>query len=140
MDLQPRDCDETGIVRPYFGHTCLECSEADVQIEDARPANIQLISDLQTPRHEGRRRRKDDRPGGVDKRFNEPSCRCGTRSAAGAGGMRHDAPELEKARRRDTPTPDVVRGLLDSAARRLMLGATGPVRVNEEVGVHGDHG
>lgn len=111
-----------------------------MQIEDARPVNIQLNRYLQASRHEGRRLRKDGRPGGFDKRFNEPPGGCGTGSSAGTGGMRHHAPELEKAGRRDAPTFHVVRSLCNRATCRFMLRATGPVRINEKVGVNSDHG
>ena len=58
---------------PDLGHTRVEGREADLQIGDARPADTELVRNLQAARHKGGRRRKDGRPGGFDQRFNEPS-------------------------------------------------------------------
>ena len=77
-DLQSRKTNETGIVGPDLCYSGIEGGKADLQVEDARPADPELFRDLQAPRHECGGRGKNGRSCRLDQRFDEPAGRCGT--------------------------------------------------------------
>ena len=112
---------EVAIVSPDLRRAVVKCRQRDLEIKDPRPLDAEVRRKLDQPIRETFSRRPQLRFPVRHQSVEKRPCLRAARGAAGAGGMSNDAPELGKARQRDSPSSTIPAGPLDRALRGSVL-------------------